>query len=89
MVHYSNQQSKILVALPLGMWVCHETLKKVSWNEHKRRGEIIVKKEFEIEDRPCIHGINRSLDYRRKLKKPEEEKETFPLKVEPVAARLF
>lgn len=70
-MHYSRQQLEIIELCKSGEWVCHEDLKKLMWNEHKRRGEIRDKGEYRFEDRPCAHSIKRTKDYRM-------------LKVEPV-----
>lgn len=74
-MYYSKQQLEIIELCKSGEWVCHESLKKLMWNEHKRRGEIRDKGEYRFEDIPCVHGIKRTKDYRMlKVEIPKEEK---------------
>ena len=76
MIHYSRQQKEIIELCKDSFWHCHEELKKLMWNEHKRRGEIRDKGEYRFLPRKCTHGIDRSFDYQMtRIAPPEEKKE--------------
>jgi hypothetical protein len=63
-----SQERRVIDMLSEG-W----TYQKTFWDSymrspHKRRAEAALEAKREIEDRPCIHGLKRSFDYRFKPK---------------------
>ena len=58
-----TQHDKIIALHENREWVCQDEYHTITWSPHKRRSEITAKGVYHFEERPCMHGIERSKDF--------------------------